>query len=369
MELTFSSFVLGTASRFTSYLPLLAVHGSSDRWLVGSAGAGTGAAHDVVRLYAGVDETAPLLAEFSGLQSPGQVSSPGSNLHLVFATDGIPVPAAGGVTPVGQGWSAYWSVTVGAPCPLDALAAPPDGTKGTCTGDGGAHSSDVDRVLLPGESCDLACPAGSTIAYASHGGGGGGAPACIAGKWTAASAECVSDAPPSRLLLSGLCDSDLNRVFTLSGSINGKGVWTSPNGFQLYFTNGAYGPRWFLDSDLDDSHCVASLPLRSVADAGNAPADQATWQVWCNRRWTSVSVSITARSDHCGTTPPPCQNAGRCVEQADGCVCICAPGTAGVHCEQITCTPAVIAGLQAAIDARYVDITQAICCCLNADLF
>jgi hypothetical protein len=79
------------------------------------------------------------------------------------------------------------------------------------------------------------------------------------------------------------------------------------------------------------------------------PADGASWQVYCNRAWVFTPVSIEVVVDHC--TAAPCQHAGRCVEQADGYVCLCAPGTAGVHCEEETCTSGLISQLQLSIDA------------------
>ena len=60
---------------------------------------------------------------FSYLAGPGQLSSPASELHLVFAA-GIQLPGEAPMDRAGQGWSAYWTATVGAPCPLDALSAP-----------------------------------------------------------------------------------------------------------------------------------------------------------------------------------------------------------------------------------------------------
>jgi hypothetical protein len=181
-----------------------------------------------VRIYAGVDSSAPLLGEIRGVQSPGQLTSPGGDLHLVFAT--VASTETAGIDRSGQGWAAYWSMTVGAPCPLDALAAPAGGTRGTCAGGG---MDQMDKFLLPGESCDLQCGDGATIAYSSRSGGNAGAPACIAGKWTTSEAMCVDEAPPSKLRLGGLCNGELNRVYTLSGSYHGKPQWTSPNGYQL----------------------------------------------------------------------------------------------------------------------------------------
>lgn len=183
-----------------------------------------------MRLYAGRDSAAPFLGEFRGVQSPGQLIS-GRDLHIVFAaavsSDTVEMDRNG------QGWSAYWSMTLRAPCPLDTLEAPPGGTLGTCAGSG-MRENDVDTLLLPGESCDLQCQDGDTIAYYSRSGGDAGAPACIAGKWTAKEAECVGEAPPAKLRLNGLCDTQLNRVYTLSGTYHGKPKWTSPNGYQLY---------------------------------------------------------------------------------------------------------------------------------------
>ncbi len=305
-------------------------------------GVGTG---DSVRLYAGLDSSAPLLGEFRGVQSPGQLTSPSGDLHLVFATAASTETA--GIDRTGQGWSAYWSMTVGAPCPLDAVVAPAGGTRGTCAAGSAADPSDADKVLLPGESCNLQCADGATIAYSSRSGGDAGAPACIAGKWTTNEAVCVDEAPPSRLRLGGLCNEELNRVYILSGTYHGKPKWTSPNGYQLYYSSECCGSRWFLDSDLDDSHSIASLPLHGAA-VDIIPTDGARWQVYCENAWVMSPVSVEVIVDHC--TANPCQHSGRCVEQADGYVCLCAPGTSGMHCELETCSSQKVSELQRIVD-------------------
>ena len=52
-------------------------------------------------------------------------------------------------------------------------------------------------------------------------------------------------------------------------------------------------------------------------------ADGGNWQVYCNRAWVFAPVSVEQIVDHCAAAP--CQHAGRCVEQADSYVCLCAP--------------------------------------------
>lgn len=79
-----------------------------------------------------------------------------------------------------------------------------------------------------------------------------------------------------------------------------------------------------------------------------APADGARWQVYCEHAWVMSQVSVEVMVDHCSANP--CQHAGWCVEQVDGYVCLCAPGTTGVHCELETCTPQKVSELQHSID-------------------
>lgn len=227
VQLSFSNFHLGldTVSALTPSRPLHSFKRNTSL-VTWPARCRQG---DSVRLYAGVDSSAPLLGEFRGAQSPGQLTSPAGDLHLVFAT--VVSEQTAGIDRRNQGWSAYWSTTVAAPCPLDALAAPAGGTRGTCPDGGHGHS--FGKVLLPGESCGLQCGPGATIAYSSRSGGDAGAPACIAGKWTSTEAVCVGEEPPSRLRMAGLCNEELNRVYTLSGIYHGKPRWTSPNGYQL----------------------------------------------------------------------------------------------------------------------------------------
>ena len=61
-----------------------------------------------------------------------------------------------------------------------------------------------------------------------------------------------------------------------------------------------------------------------------------------------LQVSVGVIVDRC--VIHPCQHSGRCVGQADGYVCLCAPGNTGVHCELETCTPQKVNELQRAID-------------------
>jgi hypothetical protein len=135
-------------------------------------------------------------------------------------------------------------------------------------------------------------------------------------------------------------------------------------------------------------------------------ADGGNWQVYCNRAWVFAPVSVEQIVDHCAAAP--CQHAGRCVEQADSYVCLCAPvrakktrpccdrmfrwqpfifaisgqrqtqagfrrrkhcaqtnrlvfvqGSAGRDCEEETCTAELVGGLQGYIDAA--------CCAQHPD--
>jgi hypothetical protein len=83
--------------------------------------------------------------------------------------------------------------------------------------------------------------------------------------------------------VSGLCKPELNRVYYLVGVLGSYGHWQSRNGHNLYFSQRCCGPRWFIDSDLEDSHSEASLPLRAAPSVGAAtvPASGSNWQVYC----------------------------------------------------------------------------------------
>lgn len=97
-------------------------------------------------------------------------------------------------------------------------------------------------------------------------------------------------------------------------------------GRNRYYSSECCGPRWFLDTDLEDSHSIASLPLQQGTDAisrasnehcltlgtlnlvtrperlcavrvssvsvGIAPTDGASWQVYCESAWAVSQASI-----------------------------------------------------------------------------
>lgn len=68
----------------------------------------TEANYDSVRVYDGIDNTAPLLGGFDGTALPPMLSSTGPELFVEFETDN---------SVVRSGWTAYYSSTVVDPCP------------------------------------------------------------------------------------------------------------------------------------------------------------------------------------------------------------------------------------------------------------
>ena len=69
--------------------------------------------YDLVRVYDGVNNSAPLLGEFNGNTLPPMVSSTSTILFVEFTTD---------VSVTRPGWTAYYSTTLANPCPSPIVA-------------------------------------------------------------------------------------------------------------------------------------------------------------------------------------------------------------------------------------------------------